>query len=108
MLTRMFSTLSGLRTSAQQLQLTDFNNPSKLSPRGNNLFTESNSSGAPILGNPGTSGNGTILSGSLEMSNVDIAEEMVGQITFQAAFTANAKVIMTADEVIGTILDIKS
>ena len=42
------------------------------------------------------------------MSNVDIAEEMVGQITFQAAFTANAKVIMTADEVIGTILDIKS
>ena len=62
-----------------------------------------------IPGNsPGEGGNGTIISGSLEMSNVDIAEEMVGQITFQAAFTANAKVIMTADEVIGTILDIKS
>ena len=91
-----------------QIQLADFNNPSGLSPQGNNLFTESNGSGVPIVGNPGAGGNGTILSGSLEMSNVDIAEEMVGQITFQAAFTANAKVIMTADEVIGTILDIKS
>ena len=91
-----------------QIQLADFNNPSALNPQGNNLFTESNSSGAPILGNPGTSGNGTILSGSLEMSNVDVAEEMVGQIATRATFTANAKVISAADEIVGTILDIKS
>ena len=91
-----------------QIQLVDFNNPSELSPQGNNLFTESNSSGAPIVGNPGTGGNGTILSGSLEMSNVDTAEEMIGQITTQTAFSANAKIIRTADEIIGTILDIKS
>ena len=91
-----------------QIQLANFNNPSELSPQGNNLFTESNSSGAPIASNPGTGGNGTILSGSLEISNVDITEEMLGQITTQAVFTANAKVIGTADEIIGAILNIKS
>lgn len=91
-----------------QIQLARFINPSGLIPQGNNLYTESNDSGAPILGNPGIGGNGTILSGSLEMSNIDIAEEMVEQITTQAAFTANARVIEAADELIGTILDIKS
>ncbi|HJO57230.1 MAG TPA: flagellar basal body rod C-terminal domain-containing protein [Nitrospinaceae bacterium] len=79
-----------------------------MSPRGNNLFTESNGLGTSVVGNPGAGGNGTILSGSLEMSNVDIAEEMVSQITAKAAFTANARVIRAADEMIGTLLDIKS
>ena len=91
-----------------QIQLADFNNPSELSPQGNNVFTKSNSSGGPITGNPGIGGNGTILSGSLEMSNVDIIEEIVGQITTQSTFTANAKVIGAADEIIGATLNIKS
>ncbi|KMP10777.1 hypothetical protein UZ36_06630 [Candidatus Nitromaritima sp. SCGC AAA799-C22] len=91
-----------------QIQLANFNNPSGLTPQGNNIFIESNASGAPVVGNPGVGGNGTILSGSLELSNVDIAEEMVNQITAKAAFTANARVIRAADEMLGTILDIKS
>jgi len=91
-----------------QIQLADFNNSSGLSPQGNNLFTESNGSGVPVVGNPGAGGNGTTLSGSLEVSNVGIAEEMVSQITAKAAFTANARVIRAADEMIGTLLDIKS
>ena len=82
--------------------------PTGLTPQGNNLYTESKDSGAPIVVSPGKDGTGTILSGSLEISNVDIAEEVVGQITSQAAFTANAKVIRSVDEIIGTILDIKS
>ena len=105
---RVVAMVNGNAQVMGQIQLANFNNPAGLSADGNNILTESHVSGAPILSNPGEGGNGTIISGSLEMSNVDIAEEMVGQITFQAAFTANAKVIMTADEVIGTILDIKS
>ena len=91
-----------------QIQMANFNNPSGLEADGKNILKESNASGAPILGNPGEGGNGTILSGSLEMSNVDIIEEMVGQISAHAAFAANAQVIVAADEVIGTILDIKT
>lgn len=91
-----------------QIELADFNNPSGLTAQGGNIFTESNSSGAPVLGNPGAGGLGTILSGSLELSNVDIAEEMVNLITAKAAFTANTKVIKAADEMIGTLLDIKT
>ena len=105
---RVVAMVNGNAQVMGQIQLANFNNPAGLSADGNNILTESHVSGAPILSNPGEGGNGTIISGSLEMSNVDIAEEMVGQITFQAVFTANAKVIMTADEVIGTILDIKS
>ena len=91
-----------------QIQLANFNNPAGLRPQGSNLFIESNGSGTPIVGDPGVGGNGKILSGSLEISNVDIVEENVKQITTQAAFNANAKVIRATDEIIGTLLDIKS
>ena len=82
MVTGVFSALSGLKNSIQELQ-----------------------NSANNLANVQSSG---FKKNTVTVGNVDIAEEMVGQITFQAAFTANAKVIMTADEVIGTILDIKS
>ena len=49
-----------------------------------------------------------ILSGFLEGSDVDITEEIVDQIVAKAAFKANINVIKTNDELLGTILDIKS
>ena len=72
------------------------------------MFNESASSGAPVVGNPGQGGLGTVRSGFLEGSNVDITEEIVDQIVAKAAFKANANVIKTNDEMLGTILDIKS
>ena len=91
-----------------QIQLANFANPSGLSAAGGNLLNESASSGAPIVGGPGEGGRGTVLSGFLEGSNVDITEEIVDQIVAKAAFKANINVIKTNDELLGTILDIKS
>ena len=64
-------------------------------------------SGAPDIGNPSAGGNGTVLSGFLEGSNVDITEAMVDQISNSAIFKANAKVIKDNDEVLGSLIDIK-
>ena len=91
-----------------QIQLANFANPSGLSAAGGNLLNESASSGAPIVGGPGEGRRGTVLSGFLEGSNVDITEEIVDQIVAKAAFKANVNVIKANDELLGTILDIKS
>ena len=91
-----------------QIQLANFANPSGLSAAGGNLLNESAGSGAPVVGGPEEGGRGTVLSGFLEGSNVDITEEIVDQIVAKAAFKANINVIKTNDELLGTILDIKS
>ena len=91
-----------------QIQLANFANPSGLSAAGGNLLNESASSGAPVVGGPGEGGRGTVLSGFLAGSNVDFTEEIVVQIVAKAAFKANVNVIKTNDELLGTILDIKS
>ena len=92
---------------AGQIQLASFTNPDGLSVAGGNLFNESVASGAPAVGIPGAGGNGTVLSGFLEGSNVDIAEEMVDQIITKASFKANVNVIKASDEMLGFLLDIK-
>jgi flagellar basal-body rod protein FlgG len=79
------------------LQLTGFINPTGLQPIGENLFVESAASGAPQAGEPGQSGLGNLRQGSLEGSNVNIVEEMVGMIETQRAYEMNSKVISTAD-----------
>lgn len=93
---------------AGQIQLANFNNPAGLSAAGGNLLNESAASGAPVVGAPGEGALGSVLSGFLEGSNVDIAEEMVDQIVAKAAFKANFNVIKANDEMIGSLLDIKS
>ena len=90
-----------------QIQIANFINPSGLSAAGGNLFNESAASGAPAIGIPGAGGNGTVLSGFLEGSNVDITEEMVDQIVTRATYKANVKVIETNNEMLGSLIDIK-
>ena len=91
-----------------QVQLANFNNPAGLSAQGGNLFTETVASGAPIAGNPGTGGLGNVIPGALELSNVDLIKEAVDQIVAKAGFKANVNIIRTADEMLGTLLDIKA
>ena len=91
-----------------QIELANFSNPSGLTAVGGNLLNESAGSGAPGAGNPGAGGLGTGRSGFLEGSNVNITEEIVEQIVSKAAFKANINVIKANDELLGTILDIKS
>ena len=102
------SQVDGQPEVSGQITLANFQNPSGLAAAGGNLFNESAASGAPVAGNPGTGGLGTVRSGFLEGSNVDITEEIVDQIVSKVAFKANANVIKTNDEMLGSILDIKS
>ena len=79
------------------IQITNFINPTGLQPVGENLFLESASSGSPQAGTPGDTGLGRLRQGSLETSNVNIVEEMVGMIETQRAYEMNSKLISTAD-----------
>ena len=84
-------------TQVGNVQLVDFINPAGLQATGENLFSETASSGNPQAGTPGLNGLGSIMSGSLETSNVNTVEELVNMIETQRAYEMNSKVISTAD-----------
>ncbi|MDA8441510.1 MAG: flagellar basal-body rod protein FlgG [Peptococcaceae bacterium] len=81
-----------------QLTLATFANPDGLNKLGDNLYQVSANSGAAITGTPGNGNNGTIRSGYLESSNVDLANAMTSLIEAQRAYQANARVITNADQ----------
>jgi len=84
---------------AGQIQLANFQNPAGLNSLGNSLFTPTDASGEPQIGNPGGSeGLGTVLQGYSEQSNVNVVEEFVNMIQSQRAYEANSRVIKAADE----------
>lgn len=82
------------------VQLTDFVNPSGLQARGENIYIETGASGAPLPGNPGLNGLGTVQQGFVEGSNVNVVEEMVNMIETQRAYEMNSKAISTADQML--------
>jgi len=84
--------------------LADFINPVGLDPIGENQFRESLSSGSPIVGTPGTSGVGILSEGSLETSNVNVVEELVGMIETQRAYEMNSKAISTTDQMLQRLM----
>jgi len=81
-----------------QLELTRFPNDAGLKALGDNLFSETSSSGAPQAGVPGSTGYGTIQQYFLETSNVNAVEEITSLITAQRAYEMNSKVVTAADE----------
>ncbi len=83
-----------------QLQLASFVNPSGLDPRGQNLYAETASSGAPANGAPGADGLGALLQGYVEGSNVNVVEELVSMIATQRAYELNSKAIQTTDQML--------
>jgi flagellar basal-body rod protein FlgG len=83
-----------------QLELTRFANEGGLNAVGDNLYTETPSSGSPQSGVPGSVGYGTIQQGFLEGANVNAVEEMTTLITAQRAYEMNSKVITAADEML--------
>jgi flagellar hook protein FlgE len=87
--------------------LADFNNLIGLSKLGGNLFSATTESGAPITGQPGTNGLGSIAPNSLEQSNVDLGAEFVRMITVQRGFQANSKIITTTDEMLAELISMK-
>ena len=98
----------GTSQSVGKIALAGFVAPNGLLQLGGQDWQATGISGPPSYGQPGAAKFGTMLSGSLEGSNVDIAEEMVGLITAQRYFQANAKAIDTATQLSQTIINLRS
>ncbi|NVM21135.1 MAG: flagellar basal-body rod protein FlgG [Desulfobacterales bacterium] len=89
------------------IKLYTFINPAGLYSMGRNLYRPTEASGEATEGAPGTEGVGTIAQGYLEMSNVNVVEEMVGMIIAQRAYEVNSKAIQTADNMLQMANNIK-
>ncbi|MFB4211131.1 flagellar basal body rod protein FlgG [Shouchella sp. JSM 1781072] len=95
----------GSDAAGTALRLTTFANPDGLTKASGNLFAATAASGAPnfAAGN----GAGTVQSGFLEMSNVDLTDEFTEMIVAQRGFQANSRVITTSDEILQEIVNLK-
>ena len=94
-------------TTVGNIQLAIFSNPAGLSSQGKNIYLPTDASGTATTGTPGTNGAGTISQGLLEMSNVNVAEEMVNMIVGQRAYEINSKAVTTSDEMLQTANNLK-
>ena len=99
---------TGNKFVADQIQIVRFLNPGGLKALGDNLFAETEASGIPIIGTPGTNGFAEIHQGFLEMSNVDIVEEMIAMITAQRAYEINSKTVKTVEEMMTMANNLKN
>ena len=105
--TVMASYSNGMSRAEAQVALANFRNPQGLIEIGGNNWIESPSSGSVVLGKPGSGQFGSLRSGALEDSNVDLTAELVGMITAQRAYQANAQTIKTQDQVMSTIVNLR-
>jgi flagellar hook protein FlgE len=91
-----------------QVLLQNFTDPQALTSVGNNLYSNTgNAGGLSAPGTPGSTSLGTIQSGALELSNVDLSAQMADLITAQRAFEANSKIITTSDELLQDMVNLK-
>lgn len=90
-----------------QIEIATFINPAGLHSLGDNNYINTNASGDPLLGVPGLNGFGQLRQGFVEMSNVQLVEEMTDLITGQRAYEANSKAITTTDEMLQTVNQLK-
>ncbi|MBR2361934.1 MAG: flagellar hook protein FlgE [Spirochaetaceae bacterium] len=90
-----------------QLALASFTNQGGLEKAGENTYVESNNSGMANIGTSGIAGKGSLLAGSLEMSNVDLTEQFTDMIVTQRGFQASSKTIQTADTLLDTVMNLK-
>ncbi|MPN35788.1 Flagellar hook protein FlgE [bioreactor metagenome] len=89
------------------MALATFNNPSGLNKVGDNMYTQSNNSGIAQVGPANSGGRGKFNPGSLEMANVDLAQEFSNMIITQRGFQANSKIISVSDEMLQELANLK-
>lgn len=97
---------NGEATTLGQIALADFNNVQGLQPVGNTMWAETFETGTANIGAPGSSSLGSITSGALEESNVDLSQQLVNLIIAQRNFQASAKTIETANQTTQTVINI--
>jgi len=86
-----------------QLQLATFLNPTGLQSMGENLYTETDASGAANVVVPGLEGAGVLTQGYVEASNVNVVEELVNMIATQRAYEINSKAVQTSDQMLAKL-----
>lgn len=98
---------NGQVTPLGQLALASFANPQGLQQLGNTSWGETSDSGQPLRGIGGSNRFGTVQSGALEASNVDLTEALVNMMTAQRNFQANSQMISTTDQIMQTIVNLR-
>jgi flagellar hook protein FlgE len=98
---------NGQKLTMAQVALANFNNPAGLEKIGNTAFRATTNSGLPQRGTAATGGRGTLISGTLEMSNVDLAAEFTNLIIAQRGFQANSRVVTSSDEMLQDLVNLK-
>ncbi len=104
--------ITGVYTNGQvrelaQVAMATFINPGGLEKSGENTYIISNNSGIANVGPADSQGRGKVVSGALEMSNVDLAEEFTNMIVTQRGFQANSRIITTSDQMLQELLSLK-
>ncbi|GAB3265785.1 flagellar hook protein FlgE [Chitinimonas naiadis] len=98
---------NGQNRTIGQITLYNFANPQGLQPLGDNRWAETFASNQARLGTPGTSDFGSLQSGAVEDSNIDLTKELVDMITAQRSYQANAQTIKTQDSVLQTLVNLR-
>src|ERR1051325_5542038 len=98
---------NGRTSTIDTVQLASFANAAGLVKVGQNQYREAGASGGAVIGNPSTGGRGTVVAGSLEMSNVDLAQEFSQMIIAERGFQANARTISTANQMLEELVNLK-
>jgi flagellar hook protein FlgE len=104
-ITGVFS--NGRTQSIAQIAIATFSNPSGLEKLEGSMYRPSANSGLASIGVAGLAGRGTLAGGTLEMSNVDLAQEFTNLIVAQRGFQANTRVITASDEVLSDLVQMK-
>jgi flagellar hook protein FlgE len=104
-ITGVFS--NGSNRVLAQVALASFTNQGGLEKAGENMFVQSTNSGIANIGPARVAGKGKIIAGTLEMSNVDLADQFVDMIVTQRGFQANSRTIQTADQLLQELLTLK-
>ncbi len=98
---------NGVRQELGQIAMAGFANQGGLEKAGQNTYVQSNNSGIANVSTSGTVGKGSLIGGTLEMSNVDLTDQFVDMIVTQKGFQAGAKTIQTSDTMLETVLNLK-
>jgi flagellar hook protein FlgE len=104
-LTGVFS--NGKTRPVGQIAMANFNNPQGLEKAGNSMYRVTINSGLPQIGAAGEGGRGSMSGGTLEMSNVDLAQEFTNLIVAQRGFQANSRIITASDELLQDLVNLK-
>ncbi|WP_114972583.1 flagellar hook protein FlgE [Rhodoferax ferrireducens] len=98
---------NGQKQAAGQVALADFRNVQGLVPTGGGTWAATSASGDAVDGSPGLGKFGSLRSGALEESNVDLTAELVNMMTAQRAYQANAQTIKTQDQAMTTLVNLR-